>query len=651
MAPEHDRGRRVRYRFSPLERRGVIAGWRGGQIASVTCGLLADVVVLRARPSVGGVLFALVGLAAGLAVAFWPIRGRTGEQWLPLVVRWVWSAWTGSRRQLAPSPASGHLATVDTFRRGSGSTEVRPVNAKIRTRGRTVFDGLTVVGTPFDPQSPMAELGMVLDSRARTATAALVVRGHSFALLSSSDQEGRIAAWARVLSSMAREGSKIHRVQWIESCLPDDGGAVRRHLADNAVLGGDSPACCSYRALVDEAAPVTRRHQVLVTLSIRTGRSSRFGRSSGGGRSSDGGRSSGGGRSSDGGRSSSDGRSSDGGRSSSDGRSSDGGRSSWAGRSSQGSTTAIGNVLAREVVSLHRALDGADVSVEGVLGPGALAWEIAAASAALNEIGEQAGPCGSTGHAGPVGSGGHASLSGSTGHAGPVGSAGHAGPVGSGGHAGPSGSAGHAGPVGSGGHAGPSGSAGVVPGRSVGRGGRTAPREERTSHWPWPMAVEPTWDALHTDATWHATYWIAEWPRVDVTPEFLGPLLFSPLRRSISLIMEPISPSRAARQVAQARTADLADGELRRRGGFLTTARHARQKESVEERDVELADGHAQYRFSGYVTVTADSREELTTSRAAAEQAAGQAGVELRLLYGAQDVAFTCSLPLGRGLS
>jgi hypothetical protein len=583
MASDHDRGQRVRYRFSPLERRGVIAGWRGGQIASVTCGLLVDVVVLRARPSAGGVLLALVGLAAGLAVAFWPIRGRTGEQWLPLVVRWLWSAWTGSHRQLAEGPARGHRATVDTSRRGPGSIEVRPVNAKFHGGGGTVFDGLTVVGTPFESQSPMAELGMVLDSRARTATAALVVRGHSFALLSSGDQEGRIAAWARVLSSMAREGSEIHRVQWIESCLPDDGGAVRRHLADNAVLGADSPAGCSYRALVDEAAPVTRRHQVLVTLSIRTGRSPRVGRSS------------------------------------------RAGGSSGASRSSGASTSGIGGVLAREVLSLHRALDGADVSVEGVLGPGALAREIAGASAALNEIGEQAGPAGSGGRAGPSVSGGLAGPSASSGLACPCVS-------GSGGSV----AGGHGGPV-----------AGIYDGRA----GRAAPREERTSHWPWPMAVEPTWDALHTDATWHATYWIAEWPRVDVTPEFLGPLLFSPLRRSISLIMEPISPSRAARQVAQARTADLADGELRRRGGFLTTARHAREKESVEERDVELADGHAQYRFSGYVTVTTDSREELTASCAAAEQAAGQAGIDLRLLYGAQDVAFACSLPLGRGLT
>ena len=43
--------------------------------------------------------------------------------------------------------------------------------------------------------------------------------------------------------------------------------------------------------------------------------------------------------------------------------------------------------------------------------------------------------------------------------------------------------------------------------------------------WPWSHS----WDAVHTDATWHATYWIAEWPRVDVTPDFLGPVLFSSL--------------------------------------------------------------------------------------------------------------------------
>jgi len=168
---------------------------------------------------------------------------------------------------------------------------------------------------------------------------------------------------------------------------------------------------------------------------------------------------------------------------------------------------------------------------------------------------------------------------------------------------------------------------------------------------PWPMGTGAGWDAVRTDGTWHATYWVAEWPRVDVQPDFLGPLLFAPLRRTLSVVMEPVEPTRAARQVAQARTAGLADGELRRRNGFLTSARHTRERQSVDERDVELADGHAQFRYSGYLGVTADSRAELEASCASLEQAAGQARLEVRRLYGQQDVALLCLLPLGRGLS
>jgi hypothetical protein len=522
---------RVRYRFSPLERRGVIAGWRGGQIATVAASLLVGVLALRSRPSVGGAGLALVSVGAGAALAFWPILGRTGEQWLPLVARWLWSTSTGTRRQLAPGPRHGHQSTVGPDGRSVGIA-VRWVSGPRRTRPRqTVFEGISLIGVPFGSEQSAPDVGMIVDVRSRTATAVLAVRGHSFALLGPGDQDARIAAWAGVLSALAREGSEVHRIQLIESCLPDDGSAVRRHWSQHGVLGPESPAGRSYDALVDESSPVTRRHRVLLALSVHTARSARPIRTRGGG------------------------------------------------------TAGTGAVVTGGIRSLQQALDGAGITVDGVLGPRALArvigeaWAPMAKSGGRNDLDD--GPPATTVDSGDLPSGG----------------------------------------------------------------------DDRPPAWPWPMAVEPQWDSVHTDATWHATYWIAEWPRVEVTPDFLGPLLFSPLRRSIVLTMEPMSPSRAARQVAQARTADLADGELRRRGGFLVTARHAREKESVEDRDVELADGHAQYRFSGYVTVTVDTRDELAGACAAVEQAAGQSGIELRLLYGEQDSAFACSLPLGRGLA
>jgi hypothetical protein len=518
----------MHYRFGPLEQRGLIAGWRGGQIGSVAGGLVFGVLALRSHPSVVGVLGALACTAIGVAVAYWPVRGRTAEQWFPLVLRWLVAEARGGHRQHSTAPGFGQLARVDLAGGGTHRPAVR-FNRPERRRTRHppgVFDGLHIEGAPVGdgPDAPIA--GVVRDARARTATAVLAVQGHSFALLGPVEQDSRIAAWARVLASMAREGSAVHRVQWVESCLPDDGSAVRGHQFAHGELGIDTAPGRSYQSLVDQSAPVTRRHRVLLALSIHTAHSSREIRGSGGG------------------------------------------------------NAGAAAVLLREVVALQRLMEEADATVEGILGPRALASVVRESSAPMRAVG------------------------------------------------------------GAGAEAGP----GFVD-EPEERGGSVSIGS------PWPMVVDPGWDSAHIDATWHATYWIAEWPRTDVTPDFLGPLLFSPLRRSISLVMEPVSPNRAARQVGQARTADIADSELRRRGGFLVTARQTREKEGAEHRDVELADGHAQYRFSGYVTVTADSPDELRDACGSMEQAAGQTRMDLRRLYGEQDVAFACTLPLGRGLT
>lgn len=531
-------GERVRYRFGPLEQRGLIAGWRGGQIGSVASGLILGVLALRSHPSVFGVLGALLCAGIGLAVACWPIRGRTGEQWLPLVVRWAAAELSGGRRRTSDAPRCGHMAEVDLSEGGAVRPLVHPAGpiGRRALRAPGVFDGIRIVPQPIGDSRDARVAGVMMDARARTATAVLAVRGHSFALLGPGEQDSRITAWARVLASMAREGSDVYRVQWVESCLPDDGSAIRAHQLTHAVLDSDTAPGRSYQSLVEQSAPVTRRHRVLLALSIHTSHSARSIRTSGTG------------------------------------------------------DAGAGAVLLREVGALQQLMEEADATVDGILGPAALADVVRQSAAPMGVV---AGCEANRGAVWPdLGPG-----------------------------------------------AAPKGAGTEGAERYVSGGGA------------WPMVVEPLWDSVRVDATWHATYWVAEWPRIDVTPDFLGPLLFSPLRRSISLVMEPVSPNRAARQVAQARTADIADSELRRRGGFLVTARQAREKEGAEIRDVELADGHAQYRFSGYVTVTADSRDELHRARAAVEQAAGQARMELRLLYGEQDAAFACTLPLGRGLA
>ncbi len=166
----------------------------------------------------------------------------------------------------------------------------------------------------------------------------------------------------------------------------------------------------------------------------------------------------------------------------------------------------------------------------------------------------------------------------------------------------------------------------------------------------WPVSCEVNWGSFRTDGLVHATYWVAEWPRSDVSSEFLLPILHgADGRRTLSVVMEPVGTARATRRVEHARTSARADREVRARHGFVQTARLARQTEAVLRREEELAAGHAAYRFSGYVTVSAPDLVALERACGGIEQSASLARLELRRLFGSQDDGFCCSLPVGRG--
>ncbi len=502
-------GTRARYRFGPLERRGLIAGWRGGQIAIVALGVILAIALLHRRPTGPVIAVSVVIVAGCVAVAWWPVAGRTAEQWLPTVVRWGAGGLAGGHRWRAGVEKAGQcIGPEGAPCPGTARPGTAPRARRSAIRG--VFAGLEIFGFTARDGSP--SLGVVYDPRARTYTAVMELLGHSFALLSNNEKERRVASWASVLSSVARERSMVHRIQWLAATLPDDGAAVDAHLAQRGVLPSEAPARRSYLELLQRAGGETCKHEVHLAVQLReTGAAARAVRSLGGG------------------------------------------------------ARAACSLLAREVASLAQQLAGADIPVERVLDERAIAALVRRAIGGDSLRASACPPC--------------------------------------------------------------------------------------NVAWPWPLATEAEWGALRADGGWHATYWVAEWPRLDVGPEFLGPLLLGSVRRTLAVVMEPLSPTRALRQVERARTADVADAELRRRGGFLATARRAREAEVAQRREQEVADGHGSFRFSGYVSVSAPSREQLVAACESTEQAASQCRLELRRLYGTQEEAFTCTLPLARGLS
>jgi hypothetical protein len=167
-----------------------------------------------------------------------------------------------------------------------------------------------------------------------------------------------------------------------------------------------------------------------------------------------------------------------------------------------------------------------------------------------------------------------------------------------------------------------------------------------------PLATETRWGLLRADASFHRTYWVAEWPRLEVGPNWLEPLLLhAGAVRCFAIHYEPVAPSRAFRRIDRDATRLGADEEQRARSGFRIGARHRRAEEAVMEREAELVAGYAELEFAGFVTVTAPDEASLWSACSEYEQAAAQSGLEIRPLDGRHDLAFVCTLPLGRGLA
>lgn len=497
-----------RYRFGPLERRGLVGSLRATQVVVLGAALVAAVLAMRAAPTGGGIPAAIAIVVIAGGVCFWPVGGRSVEEWAPIAARHGWRRTSGRHRYRSPAPTASAAPSRDGR---SGAVVAWPDSVS----------GLDILVWTLRGE----EVGILRDRRTRSYTATLAVRVASFGLLDRAEQEARQAAWGVVLAGMAREGGPVSRVQWMERTVPADGDEINRYLGaawDRGAVAFESLQMRSYLDLVSAAPTVTRDHELLVSLQIDARRAWRQIKRTGG---------------------------------------------------RGGADAGACAVLMRELEILADRLSGADVQVAGVLRPGMLGKAIRVAYDPWSRAG----------------------------------------------------------------------SARVA--------AADRERDGIDEGVAWPVAADTSWASYRTDGAVHATYWIASWPRTDVGAAFLSPLLLhSQVVRAIGVTIEPIPPLRAIREVEAARTTDAADEELRHRFGFVETARRRRIAEATARREEELADGHAAVRYSGFVTVSARDDEELDRHCSEVEHAAQMAHLELMRMFGQQDIAFTYTLPLCRGL-
>ncbi|MGQ0843060.1 MAG: SCO6880 family protein [Sporichthyaceae bacterium] len=168
-----------------------------------------------------------------------------------------------------------------------------------------------------------------------------------------------------------------------------------------------------------------------------------------------------------------------------------------------------------------------------------------------------------------------------------------------------------------------------------------------------PMGVAEAWSHARSDSGFHATFWIGEWPRSATHPTFLRNLLLAPgAHRTFSLTAQPLPTGKALREIRRARAEQVADATTRARIGQVEDQATRAAAEELTRREEDLVAGHGDLRFTGLITVTATTVEELEHACTALQSSAGQAGCELRRLVGQQVQAFAAAaLPLARVLA
>src|SRR6266508_4141698 len=464
----------IRYRFGPLERRGLIGTLRPGQLLVLGSTVLLTILLVETLRNGAGLALGALFLSCGGLASFVPFGGRTLNEWVPVVATFL----------------SRKMRGRDHWRSGAAEAGTRFLGGEIPVRPPDPIGRVELLAFPFRG----VELGVLADRSNGTFTAVIQARARSFVLLDPEDKAQRLAGWANVIAGLAREGSPISRLQWLERTVPDDRNALNRYLRDalDPEIGLDALPLQSYLRLTQAAGPVTEQHELYIAMQLNAGKAARAIKQAG------------------------------------------------------GKDTGACMVLARELDTMARRLEHAEVEVLHALGPRRLAATIRLAydPHARTNLARLASN---------------------------------------------------------------------DPSREDGVSARNA----------WPQRTQTHSSYYRTNDVVHATYWIAEWPRIEVGPDFLAPLLVQTrCMRTVSVTMEPVRPLKAMRAVGFAKTADVADEELRQK-----------------------------LRFSGYITVTADDTDELSAACGEVEHAAGQCRLEVQRCDGEQDLSFTFgALPMCRGL-
>ncbi|MFE5327236.1 SCO6880 family protein [Embleya sp. NPDC056575] len=231
----------MRFKFSPLESRGVLMGFTLGRLGALVAALLGGVAIIRSDNWPLRIIWiAVTGIFLVIAMARW--SGRSLTAWAPVI--WAYLAQRGMRQNV--------------YRGGPFARN--GVQEHMELPGALAG----CVWLPARAPDGQREVGLIHDRHARHVVAVLRCQGTNTILEDSSLQERRVVDWGSVMRSFGDDESLA---SWsvMERTVPDGANRAQRFIRTRMVRP-DTLAATSLKQLVAASAPSTLRHEVYLAV-------------------------------------------------------------------------------------------------------------------------------------------------------------------------------------------------------------------------------------------------------------------------------------------------------------------------------------------------------------------------------------------------
>ena len=238
-----------KYRLSPLDSTGLMFGLGFAQLTLIAVGVVVGSILMVTYSVIPGIVVLVIGTSLGL----FRMHGASFVDLAPQGARYLRQRTSGQ---------GAWFSIVPLF--GGDEATAPPVLADL--------DVIVVDPGPLGLGQPGAEIAVSRDRKAGTYAATLRVAGRQFALIDNSEQDWLVNQWGTALQAFIAERTPVVSIRWSEWAAPAGLEEHRRWLKDHLDDNPLHDVRQAYEQLLNEAGSRSTRHEVLVTVTIHSGK-------------------------------------------------------------------------------------------------------------------------------------------------------------------------------------------------------------------------------------------------------------------------------------------------------------------------------------------------------------------------------------------